>query len=208
MTAMKQSGNHTSTHTHVTHAYMQGDRNAAGGHVHPLTPAPHQTQIIPPSPIPHTRAAARAALAVQEPLALAGTTLKFIDTPWVGTHAPTPEADISSAIVSVGKGPQENLDRVSKIWMGGGADDDCGGMELLTAKDEPQEEDQAPAEDEEEPDTVEGEAEGEHEEDEEPSATEAGGPEGSNESGGTGGYDVSGGEKGACGGEGGAPLGA
>jgi len=194
------------TRTHVEHTYTQGTHNAAGGIVHPLTPAPHQTQIIPPSPIPHTRAAARAALAVQEPLALAGTTLKFIDTPWVGTHAPTPEADISSAIVSVGKGPQENLDRESEIRMGGGADDD-GGMELA-AQDEPQEEDQAPAEDEEEPDTVEGESEGEHEEDEEPSATEAGGPEGSNESGGTGGYDVSGGEKGACGGEGGAPLGA
>ena len=93
------------THTHVAHTYTQGTRNAAGGIVHPLTPAPHQTQIIPPSPIPHTRAAARAALAVQEPLTLAGTTLKFIDTPWVGTHAPTPEADISSAIVNVGKGP-------------------------------------------------------------------------------------------------------
>ncbi len=195
------------TRTYVAHTYTQGTRNAAGGIVHPLTPAPHQTQIIPPSPIPNTRAAARAALAVQEPLTLAGTTLKFIDTPWVGTHAPTPEADISIAIVSVGKGPQENLDRESEIRMGGGADDD-GGMELLAAQDEPQEEDQAPAEEEEEPDTVEGESEGEHEEDEEPSATEAGGPEGSNESGGTGGYDVSGGEKGACGGEVGAPLGA
>ena len=56
-----------STHTHVTYTYMQGDRNAEGGHIHPLTPAPHRTQIIPPSPIPHTRAAARAALAVSEP---------------------------------------------------------------------------------------------------------------------------------------------
>jgi hypothetical protein len=59
-------------------------------------------------------------------------------------------------------------------------------MELLAAQDEPQEEDagdQASAEDEEEPATVEGESEGEHEEDEEPTATEAGGSEGSNESG-------------------------
>ncbi len=119
---------------------------------------------------------------------LTGTTLKFIDAPWVGTHTSTPEADISSAIVRVGKGPQENLDRVSEIWMGGCADDD-GGTQLLAApwQDEPQEEDagdQAPAEDKEEPATVEGESEGEHEEDEEPSATEAGGSEGSNESGG------------------------
>jgi hypothetical protein len=145
------------THKHVTRTYTQGALNSAGGIVHSLTPAPHQTQIIPPSPISHTREATPAALAVSEPLALTRTTLKFIVVPWIGTHASTPEADISSAIVSVGKGPQENLDRVSKIWMGGGADDDCGGMELLTAKDEPQEEDacdQAPAEGEEEPSTV------------------------------------------------------
>jgi hypothetical protein len=123
MTAMKQSGNHTSTHTHVTHAYMQGDRNAAGGHVHPLTPAPHQTQIIPPSQIPHTRAASCATFAVSEPLGLTKITLKFIDMPWVGTHAWTPEVDISSDIVIVGKGPQENLDRESEIRTGGGG---CG----------------------------------------------------------------------------------
>ena len=131
---LQETGRPThSTHTHVTYTYMQGARNAAGGHVHPLTPAPNQAQIIPPSPIPHTRAAARAALAVQEPLALAGTTLKFIDTPWVGTHAPTPEADISSAIVSVGKGPQENLDRESEIRTWGGAGND-GGAELLASQ--------------------------------------------------------------------------
>ena len=58
-------------------------------------------------------------------------------------------------------------------------------MELLASQDESQEEDdghQAPAEDEEEPATVELVLEGEHEEDEEVSATEAGGVEGSNES--------------------------
>ena len=58
-------------------------------------------------------------------------------------------------------------------------------MELLASQDESQEEDdghQAPAEDEEEPATVELVLEGEHEEDEEVSATEAGGAEGSNES--------------------------
>ena len=69
------------THTHVTHTDTQGARDAAGELVHPPTPAPHQTQIIPPSPVPHTRVAARAALAVSEPLALTGTTLKFIDAP-------------------------------------------------------------------------------------------------------------------------------
>jgi len=94
------------THTHVTYTYMQGARSAAGGHVHPLTPAPNKTQIILPSPIPHTRAAERAAFAV-----LTLTRHIFIDAPCVGTHASTPEADISSAIASVGKGPQENLDR-------------------------------------------------------------------------------------------------
>jgi hypothetical protein len=84
---------------------------------------------------------------------LTGTTHKFIDAPWVGTHAPTPEADISSAIVSVGKGPQENLDRESEIRTWGGAGNG-GGVELLASQDEPQEEDdgdQATAEDEEEP---------------------------------------------------------
>ena len=36
-------------------------------------------------------------------------------------HCVIPEADISSAIVSVGKGPQENLNRESEIRTGGGA---------------------------------------------------------------------------------------
>ena len=58
------------THTHVTNTYTQVARNAAGGIVHSLTTAPHNTQIILPSPISHFRAAARAALAVSEPLAL------------------------------------------------------------------------------------------------------------------------------------------
>ena len=68
-----------------------------------------------------------------------------------------------------GKGPQENLDRESEIRTGGGAGGG-GGVELLASQDEPQEEDagdQAPAEDEEEPATVEWVPEGEHEEDEE-----------------------------------------
>ena len=121
------------THKHVTRTYTQGALNSAGGIVHSLTTAPHQTQIIPPSPISHTRAATPAALAVSEPLALTGTTLKFIDAPWVGTHASTPEADISSAIVSVGKGPQENLDRESEIRTWGGAGNG-GGAELLASQ--------------------------------------------------------------------------
>ena len=33
------------THTHIEDAYIQGARNAAGQHVHPLTPAPNHTQI-------------------------------------------------------------------------------------------------------------------------------------------------------------------
>ena len=53
-----------STHPHVTHTYTQDARKAAEGPVNPLTPIPHQPQIIPSSPIPHTRAAARAAPAV------------------------------------------------------------------------------------------------------------------------------------------------
>ena len=71
--------------------------------------------------------------AVSEPSPLTGTTFKFIDTPWVGTHASTPEADISSDIVSVGKGPQENLVRDSEIRTGAGADGG-GGMELLALR--------------------------------------------------------------------------
>ncbi len=38
----------------VTHTYMQDALKAAEGPVHPLMPIPHQTQIIPPSPIPLT----------------------------------------------------------------------------------------------------------------------------------------------------------
>jgi len=85
------------------------------------------------SPIQHTRAAERA---VSEPFNLTGT--RFIDAPWVGTQASTPEADISSTIVSAGKGPQENLDRESEIRTWGGADNG-GGAELLASQDEPQE---------------------------------------------------------------------
>jgi hypothetical protein len=47
--------------------------------------------------------------------------------------ASTPEADISSAIVSVRKGPQENLVRDSEIRTGAGADGG-GGMELLALR--------------------------------------------------------------------------
>ena len=117
---------------------------------------------------------------------MTGTTHKFIDTPWVYTHTPTQKADISSAIVSAGKGQQENLDRESEIRLWGGAGND-GGAELLasqapqeedvdspdTEEDEEQEEDngdQATVEDEEGSATVEWASEGEHEEDEETSA--------------------------------------
>ena len=82
----------------------------------------------------HTRAAERAAFAVPEPLTLTGKTHKFIDAPWVGTHASTPEADISSAIVSIGKGPQENLDGESEILTWGSAGG-VGGVELLALQD-------------------------------------------------------------------------
>ena len=95
---------------------------------------------------------------------MTGTTLKFIDTPCVCTHTPTQKADISSAIVSAGKGQQENLDRESEIRTWGGAGND-GGAELL-ASQAPQEEDvDSPdtEEDEEEPDKV---------DDDEASATE------------------------------------
>ena len=51
---------HTSrTHTAHTHTYKAlGTQKVP---VHPLTPAPNQTQITPPSPMLHTRAAERAA---------------------------------------------------------------------------------------------------------------------------------------------------
>jgi hypothetical protein len=83
---------------------------------------------------------------------LTGTRHIFIDAPGVGTHALTPEADISSAIVSVGKGPQENLDRESEIRTWGDAGNG-GGAELL-ASQAPQGEDVVSPdteEDEEEP---------------------------------------------------------
>ena len=173
-----------STHTHVTHTYTQDARKAAEGPVNPLTPIPHQPQIIPSSPIPHTRAAARAAPAVSEPTSLTGKTQTHFDAPRVGTHTSTPEAEFSSAIVSARLGPQENIDRDRKIRTGGDVDGG-GGTELFASLDESHEEDvgeQATAEDEEEQDSGEWVAEEEHEEDEEAPATEAGGSEGSNES--------------------------
>ena len=173
-----------STHTHVTHTYTQDARKAAEGPVNPLTPIPHQPQIIPSSPIPHTRAAARAAPAVSEPTSLTGKTQTHFDAPRVGTHTSTPEAEFSSAIVSARLGPQENIDRDRKIRTGGDVDGG-GGTELFASQDESHEEDvgeQATAEDEEEQDSGEWVAEEEHEEDEEAPATEAGGSEGSNES--------------------------
>jgi len=142
-----------STHAHITHTHMQDARKAAEGHVHPLTPTPRQTQIILPSPMLHTRAAERAAFAASEPCTLSGTRHIFIDAQWVGTRASNPGADPSSANVSGGKGPQENLVRDSEIRTGGVADGG-GGTELLASQDEPHEEeagDQAPAEEEEEP---------------------------------------------------------
>jgi hypothetical protein len=128
-----------STHAHVTHTYMQDARKAAEGHVHPLTPTPRQTQIIPPSPIPHTRAAERAALAALEPSSLSRTRHIFINEPWVGTRSSTPGADTNSAIANVGKGQQENLVRDSEIRTGGVADGG-GGTELLALQDEPHQE--------------------------------------------------------------------
>jgi hypothetical protein len=104
-----------------------------------------------------------------------GTRHIFIDAPWVGTRSSTPGADISSAFVSVGKGPQENLDRESEFRTWGGAGN--GGVEPLAPQDEPQEEDdgdQATVEDEEEHATLEWASEGEHEEEEAASASEAG----------------------------------
>ncbi len=139
---------------HITHTYMQDALKAAERPVHPLTPIPHQTQIIPPSQIPLTRAAESAAPAVSEPLTLAGNTLKHFDAQRVCTHTSTPEADFSSANASVGKGPQEKLVRDSfrfcfcknnkrtidsEIRTGGGADGG-GGAELNAAQGDPHEE--------------------------------------------------------------------
>ena len=108
----------------------------------------------------------------------------FIDALWVGTRASNPGADTSSANASVGKGPQENLDRESesRTWGVAGIG---GGVEPLAPQDEPQEEDdggQATVEDEEEHATMEWALEGEHEEDEEASASEAGESERTHES--------------------------
>ena len=126
-----------STHTHVTHTYTQDARKAAEGPVNPLTPIPHQPQIIILSPpIPHTRAAARAAPAVSEPTSLTGKTQTHFDAPRVGTHTSTPEAEFSSANVSVRLGPQENIVRDRKIRMDGG-----GGTEFFASQDESHEED-------------------------------------------------------------------
>jgi hypothetical protein len=150
-----------STHTHVTHTYTQDARKAAEGPVNPLTPIPHQPQIIPSSPIPHTRAAARAAPAVSEPTSLTGKTQTHFDAPRVGTHTSTPEAEFSSAIVSARLGPQENIDRDRKIRTGGDVDGG-GGTEFFASQDEPHEEDagdQASAEEEEEQDSGEWAAE-------------------------------------------------
>jgi hypothetical protein len=173
-----------STYTHVTHTYIQDAWKVAEGPVNPLTPIPHQPQITPSSPIPHTRAAERAAPAVSEPTSLTGKTQTLFDAPRVSTHTSTPEAEFSSAIVSVRLGPQENIDRDRKSRTGGDVDGG-GGTEPFAPEDEPDEEDvgeQATAEDEEEQDSGEWVAEEEHEEDEEAPATEAGGSEGSNES--------------------------
>ena len=164
-------------HTHTYRAI-----GTQQGSTYPLTPAPNHTQIILPSPIQHTRAAERAVGAVSEPFNLTGKpSTKFIDAPWVCTHAPNPGADTSSAIVSAGKGPQETLDRESEIrtWGGAGADggaelhasqapqeEDDDGPDKVEDEEEPQEEDdddQAKVEDEEESATVEWESEGEKE---------------------------------------------
>ena len=113
---------------------------AAEGPVNPLTPIPHQPQIIPPSPIPHTRAAARAAPAVSEPTSLTGKTQTHFDAPRVSTHTSTPEAEFSSANVSARLGPQENIVRDRKIRTGGDVDGG-GGTEFFASQDESHEED-------------------------------------------------------------------
>jgi hypothetical protein len=166
-----------------TYTYTQDARKAAEGPVHPLMPIPHQPQIIPPSPIHHTRAAASAAPAVSEPPSLTGKTQTLFDVSRVGTHTSTPEAEFSSANVSVRLGPQENIVRDRKIRTGGD-EGGGGGKEFFASQDESHEEeagDQATAEEEEEQDAGEWAAEEEYEEDEEVPATEAGGSEGSNE---------------------------
>ncbi len=95
------------THTHVTYTYIQGARNAAGEHVHLLTPAPNQPQIILPSPIHlspihHPWTEERPAIAVSEPSTLTGYQAS-IDTPWVRKlPSSNPGAGNSNAIVRAG----------------------------------------------------------------------------------------------------------
>ena len=119
------------TDTHVTHIHTGLSERSRGARTH----ANARPQPYPDHPsFPNTtyqgcRACSRC-VAVSEPFNLTGTTHKFIDTPWVCTQSPTQEADISSAIVSAGKGPQENLDRESEIRTWGVAGND-GGAELL-----------------------------------------------------------------------------
>jgi hypothetical protein len=152
-----------------TYTYTQDARKAVEGPVHPLMPIPHQPQIIPPSPIPHTRAAASAAPAVSESPSLTGKTQTLFDVPRVGTHTSTPEAEFSSANVSVRLGPQENIVRDRKIRTGGD-EGGGGGTEFFASQDESHEEeadDQVTAEEEEEQDSGEWAAEEEYEEDEE-----------------------------------------
>ena len=73
------------------------------------------------SPIHHPWTAERAAIAVSEPSTLTGYQ-PFIDTPWVRElPSSNPGAGNSNAIVSVGTGPQETLDRKLESRMGGDA---------------------------------------------------------------------------------------
>ena len=115
---------------------------------------------------------------------LTGKTQTLFDAPRVGTHTSTPEAEFSSANVSVRLGPQDNIVRDREVRTGGDVDSG-GGTGFIASQDEPHEEepaiDQAPAEEEEKQDSGEWAAEEEYEEDEEVPATEAGGAEGSNE---------------------------
>jgi hypothetical protein len=109
---------------------------------------------------------------------LTGKPTNIIDAQRVGTRVSTPEADFSSANVSVVQGSQENLVRDREVRTGGDVDGG-GGTEFIASQDEPHEEepaiDQAPAEEEEEQDSGEWAAEEEYEEDEEEPATEADG---------------------------------
>ena len=78
-------------HGHTSHIHIHTERselrNAAGPHVHQLTPAPNHTQIPIPSPIQHTMAAERAVGAVSEPSYLTGTkTINQLHRRAVGMH--------------------------------------------------------------------------------------------------------------------------